>query len=78
VVFWHEKTQIEWYFGTLVLNSGILALSVLTSGILAILSIFLLLFCIVIFMSIHSARKKEQLDEMMNHELHTSYHAQTD
>jgi hypothetical protein len=38
VVFWHEKTQIEWYFGTLVLNSGILALSVLTSGILAILS----------------------------------------
>jgi hypothetical protein len=38
VVFWHEKTELEWYFGTLVLTSGILALLVLTSGILAIIS----------------------------------------
>jgi hypothetical protein len=41
---------------------------------------FLLLFCVVICISIHLARKKinKELDEMMNHELYTRYHAQTD
>jgi hypothetical protein len=38
VVVWHQKTKEEWYFGNSVFASGILALSVLSSGILAIRS----------------------------------------
>jgi hypothetical protein len=38
VVVWHQKTKEEWYFGNSVFPSGILALSVLSSGILAIRS----------------------------------------
>jgi hypothetical protein len=36
VVVWHQKTKEEWYFGNSIFASGILALSVLSSGILAI------------------------------------------
>jgi hypothetical protein len=31
VVFWHEITETECYFNTLILTSGILALAVLTT-----------------------------------------------
>jgi hypothetical protein len=38
VALWHQKPKRQWYFGKCVFSSAILASSVLTNGVVAILS----------------------------------------